>query len=85
MKKNGSLVAVIVTFNRLDPLKVTLEHAMTKGFYRIVVVDNCSTDGTRGFVICIRRHAKRIDWIPAEAQIDKQTAFAKSISWSVNG
>jgi rhamnopyranosyl-N-acetylglucosaminyl-diphospho-decaprenol beta-1,3/1,4-galactofuranosyltransferase len=45
--KNGRLVAVIVTFNRLDALQVTLGHAMTKGFYRVVVVDNCSTDGTR--------------------------------------
>jgi rhamnopyranosyl-N-acetylglucosaminyl-diphospho-decaprenol beta-1,3/1,4-galactofuranosyltransferase len=45
--KNGKLVAVIVTFNRLDALQVTLGHTTDKGFYRVVVVNNCSTDGTR--------------------------------------
>ena len=47
MARNGKLVAVIVTFNRLDALRETLAHAFDKGFYRVVVVDNCSTDGTR--------------------------------------
>ncbi|MFV8819707.1 glycosyltransferase [Haliea sp. E17] len=41
-----NLVAVIVTFNRLDKLKVTVAHSLDKDFYRVVVVDNCSTDGT---------------------------------------
>lgn len=46
---SGKLVAVVVTFNRLAQLQVTLarlleapEHAL----HRIVVVDNASTDGT---------------------------------------
>jgi len=44
---NGNLVAVIVTFNRLDKLKLTLEHTLNNAFYRVVVVNNCSTDGTK--------------------------------------
>jgi GT2 family glycosyltransferase len=44
---NGPLVAVIVTFNRLEKLKQTLEHTLRAGFYKIVIVNNCSTDGTR--------------------------------------
>ncbi|MEP5568790.1 MAG: glycosyltransferase [Halioglobus sp.] len=40
------LVAVIVTFNRLEQLKLTLKHSSSEPFYRIVVVNNCSTDGT---------------------------------------
>ncbi len=39
-------VAVIVTFNRLDKLKYTLQHTLNEPFYRVVVVNNCSTDGT---------------------------------------
>ncbi len=42
----SNLVAVIVTFNRLDKLKDTVARSLDKGFYRVVVVDNCSTDGT---------------------------------------
>jgi GT2 family glycosyltransferase len=47
---NGKLIAVIVTFNRLEKLKETLEHAINKGFYKIVVVNNCSTDGTKAWL-----------------------------------
>ncbi len=41
-----NLVAVIVTFNRLEKLQETVAHSLGKGFYRVVVVDNCSTDGS---------------------------------------
>lgn len=44
---NGKLVAVIVTFNRLEKLKLSLAHTSKSAFYRIVIVNNCSTDGTR--------------------------------------
>lgn len=44
---NGNLVAVIVTFNRLEQLKLSLETTFENDFYKVIVVDNCSTDGTR--------------------------------------
>ena len=44
MLKN--VVAVIVTFNRLEKLKICLEKTLENNFYRVVVVNNCSTDGT---------------------------------------
>tara|TARA_R110002072_G_scaffold141386_7_gene286655 strand:+ start:3606 stop:4607 length:1002 start_codon:yes stop_codon:yes gene_type:complete len=43
------LVAVVVTYNRLDQLQVTLSRllaARADGLDRIIVVDNASTDGT---------------------------------------
>jgi len=43
---NGNLVAIIVTYNRLEKLKSTLQHTFQNDFYRVIVVDNCSTDGT---------------------------------------
>ncbi|WP_133486803.1 glycosyltransferase [Aliiroseovarius marinus] len=46
---NGRLVAVVVTFNRLDKLKLTLSNLLENtpaGLARIVVVNNASTDGT---------------------------------------
>lgn len=45
MKKNT--VAIIVTYNRLDALKLTLESTLRQAFYKVVVVNNLSTDGTR--------------------------------------
>jgi GT2 family glycosyltransferase len=43
---NGKLVAVIVTFNRLEKLKHTLEHTFNSDFHKVIVVDNCCTDGS---------------------------------------
>lgn len=43
-------VAVIVTFNRLEKLKETVAHSLGKGFYRVVVVNNCSTDDTAAWL-----------------------------------
>jgi len=43
---NGNLVAVIVTFNRLEKLQLSLEHTFNNDFYKVIVVNNCSTDGT---------------------------------------
>tara|TARA_R110001599_G_scaffold353884_2_gene602425 strand:- start:122497 stop:123471 length:975 start_codon:yes stop_codon:yes gene_type:complete len=47
---NGKLVAVVVTFNRLEKLKLALSHTFSKGFYKVIVVDNCSTDGTSAWL-----------------------------------
>ena len=43
---NGKLVAVIVTFNRMDKLPETVHHTLAQNFHRIIVVNNCSTDST---------------------------------------
>lgn len=40
------VAAVIVTFNRLEKLKETLEKTFAEPFHAVVVVNNASTDGT---------------------------------------
>ena len=45
--KPGKLAAVIVTFNRLEKLQNTIEQTMLNDFDSIIVVNNCSTDGTQ--------------------------------------
>lgn len=40
------LYSVLVTYNRAALLERTLEHLAAGGFERVIVVDNCSTDGT---------------------------------------
>ncbi len=42
-----TVIAVIVTFNRLEALKLTIEKTINEPFHRIIVVNNVSTDGTR--------------------------------------
>jgi len=39
-------VAIIVTFNRLETLKLTIENTFEQAFYKIIIVNNVSTDGT---------------------------------------
>ncbi len=46
MSHPGNLVAVIVTFNRLEKLKETIARTLENPFYRVVVVNNASTDET---------------------------------------
>ena len=41
-----SVAAVIVTYNRLDKLKATVERTLSLPFTHVVVVNNASTDGT---------------------------------------
>jgi len=41
------VAAVIVTFNRLEKLKETLQNTFAEPCAAVVVVNNCSTDGTR--------------------------------------
>lgn len=50
--KKPSVSAVTVTFNRLEKLKHTLAcfDNQTAAFDNLIVVDNCSTDGTREFL-----------------------------------
>ncbi len=43
---------IIVTYNRIELLKVCLQHVrmQTNPFDRIIVIDNCSTDGTKEYL-----------------------------------
>lgn len=44
------VVAVVVTFNRLDKLRVTIERTLALPFAQVVVVNNASTDGTKDWL-----------------------------------
>jgi GT2 family glycosyltransferase len=61
------LVAVVVTYNRLDQLQVTVARllaATAEGLDRVIVIDNASTDGTAAWLaaqddprLVVQRHA----------------------------
>lgn len=40
------IVPLIVTFNRLEKLKITIDKTLSQTFYRVVIINNASTDGT---------------------------------------
>jgi len=40
------LAAVVVTYNRLDQIKITVQRLLAEPLDHLIVVDNCSTDGT---------------------------------------
>ncbi|MDE2342155.1 MAG: glycosyltransferase [Betaproteobacteria bacterium] len=44
------VAAVIVTYNRLEKLRLTLEKTLVQPFSRVVVIDNASTDGTDAYL-----------------------------------
>ena len=44
------ITAIIVTFNRLDKLKLTIEKSLQEDFYNIIIVNNFSNDGTKEFL-----------------------------------
>ena len=45
--KESRLVAVVVTYNRLDEIKITTSQLLKESCQAVIVVDNGSTDGTR--------------------------------------
>lgn len=48
--RSARLAAVVVTYNRLAQLRITLACLLTEGIARVVVVDNASDDGTAAWL-----------------------------------
>jgi GT2 family glycosyltransferase len=63
MSMSEELVAVVVTYNRLEKLKVALNALLTQRCDAIVVVDNCSTDGSRDWLVSKAREHAKLDTI----------------------
>ena len=52
VKNRMNIAIVLVTFNRLEKLKIALKKYQEQTYLpkHLIVVDNCSTDGTREFL-----------------------------------
>lgn len=57
-----SVAAVIVTYNRLEKLKIALKSYENQSFLPkyLIVVNNCSTDGTQEFLDCWKEEDSQI-------------------------
>lgn len=73
--KNTGLVAVMVTYNRLSQLKVGIEALSSQDCQAIVVVDNCSTDGSREWLLEEARHQERLDVVLAPRNLGGAGGF----------
>lgn len=45
-----SVAAVIVTYNRLEQLRLTLDRTLAQPFSQVIVINNASTDGTADYL-----------------------------------
>lgn len=80
MDKN--VVAVIVTFNRLEMLKQTIEHTLAEPFHRVVVVNNASTDGTREWLDSLDED--RLDLIHSPENLGGAGGFHQGFDFAAN-
>lgn len=60
--KNFSVAVVIVTYNRLEKLKIALKSYENQIFLPnyLIVVNNCSTDGTKEYLDCWEKEKNTI-------------------------
>lgn len=70
---NRKIVAVIVTYNRLDALKTTVQKSLAQDFHAVVVVNNMSTDGTEVWLDA--QEDSRLQIIHSEANLGGAGGF----------
>lgn len=61
---SGNVVALIVTYNRLPMLQVTLERTFQEPFDGVVVVNNASTDGTGAWLDSLQHPLLKVVHLP---------------------
>jgi len=64
-KKGANVVAVVLTYNRLDCLKICIEKLInqTHNISTIFIVDNCSTDNTHEYIQNLHKNSKNINYL----------------------
>lgn len=71
----NSLVPVLVTYNRLEYLKKAIEALRDQACSAIVVVDNCSVDGSREWLLAASEQDERIDLVLPEKNLGGAGGF----------
>nr|WP_321464080.1 glycosyltransferase family 2 protein [uncultured Cohaesibacter sp.] len=79
--KNFRIAAVVVTFNRIDKLKIVLEKilAQTLPVETIVVVDNASTDGTDQYLTELSSQNEKVKHLRLEKNLGGAGGFNKGM------
>lgn len=75
----SSLVAVVVTYNRLQKLKTSIAALLAERCDAIVVVENCSNDGSREWLQQHARRHERLDVVLAPRNLGGAGGFAMGL------
>lgn len=78
-----SLAAVVVTYNRLEKLKTSVAALLPERCDAIVVVDNCSTDGTREWLEGESRRHERLDVVFAPRNLGGAGGFEMGFQYAL--
>ena len=78
MNLEQRVTVVLVTFNRLEKLKIALScyEKQTYKIERLIIVDNCSSDGTIDFLK---------EWIDIKADFDKDVVYLSENTGGAGG
>lgn len=78
MNLGQRVTVVLVTFNRLEKLKIALScyEKQTYKIEKIIIVDNCSTDGTIDFL-------KK--WLDSKTNFDKEVVYLSENTGGAGG
>lgn len=79
-----SLCAIVVTFNRLDKLKLAVAHSLAqKELSHLIIIDNASTDGTKKWLESFK-DSSRIICHSEKENLGGSGGFAKGIEIAIN-
>lgn len=72
---------VIVTYNRINLLKECVEHCIRQTYRpsRIIIIDNCSTDGTKEYLADLNRDQENINVIHLEQNTGGAGGFYRGL------
>lgn len=75
------LIPIIVTYNRLDKLKVAIDKWLKTDIYKLVIVNNNSTDGTKEYLINLSSKHKKVIVLNLPENIGGAGGFFEGIKY----
>ena len=79
------VVAIIVTFNRLELLRLCIKKVLNQSYLcDVLIIDNCSTDGTDKYIKEYYSHNKRIFYYKTDKNLGGAGGFNIGIRMAVN-
>jgi len=78
------LIPLIVTYNRLHKLRISINKWLNTKVYKIVIVNNNSTDGTKEYLATISKNSKRIEVINLLQNTGGAGGFYKGLKYIHN-
>ena len=77
------IIPIIVTYNRLNKLKQSLKAWFNEGFYKLIIVDNNSTDGTTEFLKSLSQKDKRVIHIKLPYNMGGAGGFYEGLNYAM--